>query len=201
MDHPSAPRVSEKFPASTSIWTILRTFEANAARMRVGGMELTEQAVASTNSGAGRLYYAFPVVQIMNRELGTFEDLEKTLAGLGFHSGTALLRVKWRPSEMPYEEAMERIGRMGGGVEVPREGDATAAAGEQTEAAMKQAVEMAKALFSSGETDTAKEESDSIAATAPAPSESTTISSPPPATTTTSPSPPPYYSPHPPTQN
>src|SRR5690606_4301336 len=116
MDNPSSARVTEKFPNTTSIWTILRTFEVNAARMRVGGMELTEQAVASTDSGAGRLYYAFPVVQIMNRELATCEELERTLAGLGFHGGTALLRVKWRPSEIPYEEAMERIAGMGGGV-------------------------------------------------------------------------------------
>ena len=77
----------------------------------MGGINITEQAVVSTNQsrGSSRLFYAMPVVQIVNRELATLEDLQKTLQEMGFNSGTALLRLKMRPTEIPLEEALEKI--------------------------------------------------------------------------------------------
>jgi len=77
----------------------------------MGGINITEQPVVSTNQSGetGRLYYAMPVVQIVNRELATLEDLQKTLQEMGLNSGTALLRLKMRPTEIPLEEALEKI--------------------------------------------------------------------------------------------
>lgn len=61
------------------------------------------------SSGAGRLYYQTPVVQIMSRELSSFTDLQKSLAQLGFNSGSTLLRLSFKTSETPLEEAMVQI--------------------------------------------------------------------------------------------
>lgn len=72
----------------------------------------TARGVPSTqngNPGTGRLYYEQPVVQVMNRELSSFTDLQKSLAQLGLNSGTALLRLSFRPTDTPVEEAMAQI--------------------------------------------------------------------------------------------
>lgn len=111
MDSSNNSRVTEKFPNTASIWSILRSFEQQSRSLGVGGINITEQAVVPTNEsgGSSRLFYAMPVVQIVNRELATLEDLQKTLQEMGFNSGTALLRLKLRPTEIPLEEALERI--------------------------------------------------------------------------------------------
>ncbi|KAF8422848.1 GLUT4 regulating protein TUG-domain-containing protein [Tirmania nivea] len=111
MDSSNNTRVTEKFPNTISIWSILRSFEQKSRSLGVGGINITEQAVVSANQSgeSGRLFYAMPVVQIVNRELATLEDLQKTLQEMGFTSGTALLRLKMRPTEIPLEEAMEKI--------------------------------------------------------------------------------------------
>lgn len=99
-------RLTEKFPCTTSIWSILRSFEQNSVNLGVSGINITELAV---EKGTGRLFYAMPVVQIVNRELATFQDLQKTLQELGLSAGTVLLRLKMKPSEIPLEEALEMI--------------------------------------------------------------------------------------------
>ncbi len=65
----------------------------------------------SQDRGAGRMYFETPVIQVMGRELVSFTDLQKSLAQLGFNSGSILLRLSFRTSETPLEEAMEQIGR------------------------------------------------------------------------------------------
>lgn len=50
-----------------------------------------------------------PVIQFMSRELGSFADLQKTLASLGVNNGSALLRLTFRSSGQPLEEAMAEI--------------------------------------------------------------------------------------------
>ena len=60
-------------------------------------------------SGQGRMYYEQPVIQVMGRELATFTDLQKTLAQLGFNSGSTLLRLSFRKTDRPLEEAMVEI--------------------------------------------------------------------------------------------
>ncbi|EXJ79043.1 hypothetical protein A1O3_08544 [Capronia epimyces CBS 606.96] len=105
-------RLTDKFPSSTTVWLVLRKFEAGVAGGTNPPRNLTARGVASTQdgtSGAGRLYYEQPVVQVMNRELSSLTDLQKSLAQLGLNSGTALLRLSFRPTDTPLEEAMVQI--------------------------------------------------------------------------------------------
>ncbi|RAL08994.1 putative UBX domain protein [Aspergillus homomorphus CBS 101889] len=101
-------RLMDKFPSTTTIWFILRKFEAGVA----GGAttrNLTGRGVPSGNEGAGRLYYETPVVQVLQRELSSLTDFQKSLAQLGFNSGNVLLRLSFRRTEEPLEEAMVKI--------------------------------------------------------------------------------------------
>lgn len=59
--------------------------------------------------GAGRLYHETPIIQVMGRELASFVDLQKTLGQLGFNSGSILMRLSFRVTETPLEEAMQEI--------------------------------------------------------------------------------------------
>jgi tether containing UBX domain for GLUT4 len=105
-------RVTEKFPSTTSLWQILRRFEAGVAGGTSNQFNLTQRGIAQTaegGTGAGRLFYEMPTLQVMNRELGTFGDLQKTLAQLGITSGSALLRLSFKNSGRPLEEAMKEI--------------------------------------------------------------------------------------------
>ncbi|KAL8856991.1 MAG: hypothetical protein Q9178_006396 [Gyalolechia marmorata] len=100
-------RLIEKYPSSTTLWLILRNFES-----KVPHRNYTARAKAKTetgDSGAGKLYYETPVLSIMGRELTSFTDLQKTLAQLGFNTGSVLLRLDFRISDTPLEEAMEQI--------------------------------------------------------------------------------------------
>ncbi|KAJ9606436.1 hypothetical protein H2200_009397 [Cladophialophora chaetospira] len=104
-------RLTDKFPSSTTLWQLLRKFEAGVAGSTDPRNFTARGVPAGTagNSGAGRLYYEQPVIQIMNRELASFTDLQKSLAQLGFNTGSALLRLTFRASETPLEEAMAQI--------------------------------------------------------------------------------------------
>lgn len=64
-----------------------------------------------TGTGAGRLNYEMPVITVMpgHKEYGTFVDLQKTLSQLGFDSGSASLRLNFKNSGTPLEEAMTQI--------------------------------------------------------------------------------------------
>ena len=62
-------------------------------------------------SGSGRLFYETPVIQVMGRELASFTDLQKSLAQLGFNSGSVLLRLNFRRTESPLEEGIAEIDR------------------------------------------------------------------------------------------
>lgn len=98
-------RLTDKFPSTTTLWLVLRKFESIAP----GSKNLTAKGAPSTGTGAGRLYYQQPVIQIMGRELASFTDLQKSLAQLGFNSGSTLLRLSFRLTETPLEEAMVEI--------------------------------------------------------------------------------------------
>ncbi|GIK03631.1 hypothetical protein Aspvir_007704 [Aspergillus viridinutans] len=104
-------RLLDKFPSTTTLWLVLRKFEAGVAG---GGptRNFTGRGVpvaSAGNEGSGRLFYETPVVQIMGRELSTFEDLQKSLAQLGFNSGNVLVRLSFRRTEEPLEVAMVKI--------------------------------------------------------------------------------------------
>lgn len=102
-------RLTDKFPSSTTLWLILRKFEAGVAGNVASKRNLTARGLPSTETGSGRLCYERPVVQILQRELTSFTDLQKTLAQLGFNNGNVLLKLSFKPSDAPLEEAMAEI--------------------------------------------------------------------------------------------
>lgn len=99
----------DKFPSTTTLWLVLRKFEAGVAGDGVTRNLTGRGAPVTSGSSAGRLYYQTPVIQAMGRELSTFRDLQKSLAQLGFNSGSILLRLSFRTTEQPLEEAMSEI--------------------------------------------------------------------------------------------
>lgn len=104
-------RLTDKFPSSTTLWLVLRKSEAGVAGGGGATRNFTARGVPSSQgaAGAGRLYYEQPVLNCLNRELSSFTDLQKTLAQLGLNSGSALIRLSFRPTDMPLEEAMAQI--------------------------------------------------------------------------------------------
>jgi tether containing UBX domain for GLUT4 len=105
-------RLTDKFPSTTTLWLVLRKFEAGVAGGASVTRNLTARGTPGTNqgnSGAGRLYYERPVLQIMGRELSSFTDLQRTLGQLGFNNGSTLLRLSFRTTDTPLEEAMIEI--------------------------------------------------------------------------------------------
>lgn len=109
----SAPngRLLDKFPSTTTLWLVLRKFEAGVAG-NGSTRNLTARAAPITdsgNDGNGRLYYQTPVLSVMGRELSEFSDLQKSLAQLGFNSGNVLFRLSFRTTQQPFEEAVAMI--------------------------------------------------------------------------------------------
>jgi tether containing UBX domain for GLUT4 len=105
-------RLTDKFPSTTTLWLVLRKFEAGVAGESGTRRNLTARGTPRMNdgsSGQGRLYYETPVLQVMGRELSSFTDLQKTLGQLGFNGGSVLVKLSFRISEMPLEEAMGQI--------------------------------------------------------------------------------------------
>ncbi|CAD6440503.1 dcb656cb-9f52-40fc-88f6-262fce2ca722 [Sclerotinia trifoliorum] len=103
-------RLKDTFPSNTTLWLILRKFESSNAS---ANLNFTGRGVAQLQngtSGAGRMIYEMPVLNVMGREMATFGDLQKTLANLGLNKGTGLLRLTFRPTDQPIEEAMKDIG-------------------------------------------------------------------------------------------
>ena len=105
-------RLVDKFPSTTTFWLLLRKFESGAAGGGKSTLNLTARGcpqVGDGNSGAGRLYHEMPIIQVMGRELSSFVDLQKTLGQLGFNNGNTLLRLSFRTTDTPLEEAMQQI--------------------------------------------------------------------------------------------
>ncbi|KAI9749443.1 MAG: hypothetical protein M4579_006870 [Chaenotheca gracillima] len=132
-DVPNA-RLVDKFPSTTTLWLVLRKFESGAG----GGKSFNftgrgAPRVQGEQSGAGRLFYETPVLQVMGRELSSFTELQKTLGQLGFNSGSALLRMGFRVTESPLEEAMAEISQYFTTVEGNKSTEAGAHAGGVTQ--------------------------------------------------------------------
>jgi tether containing UBX domain for GLUT4 len=110
-------RLIHKVSSTTSLWQILRQLESGAANATSSAttpnnLNFTQRAVApAVGSGSGRLFYEMPVLTYTNRDLGTFVDLQKTLSQLGVFSGNVLLRLSYKPTETPLEDAMNEISK------------------------------------------------------------------------------------------
>ncbi|KAJ4370573.1 hypothetical protein N0V83_005094 [Neocucurbitaria cava] len=102
-------RLTQKFASNTSLWEILRQFESSEG----ANYNFTQRGVPemSGTSGAGRLHYEMPVITVMpgHKEQSSFVELQKTLSQLGFDSGSALLKLSYKNSGQPLEEAMAQI--------------------------------------------------------------------------------------------
>jgi tether containing UBX domain for GLUT4 len=101
-------RFTDKFPSNTSLWLVLRKFEEGVAGQPQRKLNLTQRAVQA-DSGALRLYYEQPSINVMSRTIETFTDLQKTLGQLGINGGSILMRLNFKNNGQPLEEAMEEI--------------------------------------------------------------------------------------------
>ncbi|CAK3850414.1 Hypothetical predicted protein [Lecanosticta acicola] len=103
-------RFSDKFPSSTTLWQILRKFEDGVAGQAQRKLNLTQRAVPSNqSSGSGRLEYEAPQLDIMGRNLTGVKELQQTLSQLGYNSSSVLLRLSFKSSGQPLDEAMKEI--------------------------------------------------------------------------------------------
>ncbi|KFY12394.1 hypothetical protein V492_03897 [Pseudogymnoascus sp. VKM F-4246] len=105
---PDGTRHTDRFPSNTTLWLILRKFEASDTK----NLNFTARSVADTAArSSGKIFYEMPVLNVMNREFGTFVDLQKTLSQIGISSGSILLRLSYRQTETPLEVATAEIGQ------------------------------------------------------------------------------------------
>jgi tether containing UBX domain for GLUT4 len=105
-----ASRLTQKFASNTSLWEIIRYFESAEG----ANYNFTQRGVPEMSdgtSGAGRLNYETPVITVMpgHREQSGLVELQQTLSQLGFDSGSALLKLSFKNSGIPLEEAMMQI--------------------------------------------------------------------------------------------
>lgn len=105
-------RLTDKFRSDTTLWKMLRHFEVKSAP---SGKKLnfTDRGVPQTNNGAqagsGQLYYEMPVLRIMNREVSTLVDFQKTLSQLGLDAGSQMIQLAFRSTEQTLGDAMTEI--------------------------------------------------------------------------------------------
>lgn len=104
----SAPggRLTDKFSSDTTIWHVLRKFESVESK----NFNFTARGNTNVQDGETRIYYEMPVVNLMGRDYSEFADLQKTLAQFGFNKGSCLIRLSFKTTTMPLEEAMVVIG-------------------------------------------------------------------------------------------
>ncbi|KAI9172003.1 Tether containing UBX domain [Paramyrothecium foliicola] len=107
-------RLIHKFPSDLTLWKVLRQFESGAANQG-RNLNFTSRGIAQTadgtSSGSGQLLYETPVLNIMGRELASFQDFQKTLSQLGYNSGSVLIRLSFKQTEQTLFEAMGQIGQ------------------------------------------------------------------------------------------
>ncbi|GKT41872.1 tethering factor for nuclear proteasome STS1 [Colletotrichum spaethianum] len=130
-------RLIEKLPSDFTIWKVLRQFESGVVSQGKN-LNLTARGVAQTTSGgasgSGQMYYETPVLNIMGRELATFDDFQKTLSQLGYNSGSVLIRLSFRKTDQTLFEAMGQISQFFSEVE------AEAKKADQTPPALQETV-------------------------------------------------------------
>lgn len=105
-------RLMDKFRSDTTLWKMLRHFEVKGAPSG-RPLAFTDRGVPKTSNGAqagsGQLYYEMPVLRIMNREISTLVDFQKTLSQLGLDSGSQMIQLSFKPTDQTLSEAMQEI--------------------------------------------------------------------------------------------
>jgi tether containing UBX domain for GLUT4 len=108
-DSEGGGKLVDKFPSTTSLWLVLRKYEDAVAGNPPRKLNLTQRAVPTNiGSGAGRLEYEQPCLNVMGRGLEGFSDLQKSLSQLGL-TGSVLIRLSFKSSGKPLEEAMREM--------------------------------------------------------------------------------------------
>ena len=120
-------RLIDKFPSTTSLWQILRRFESGVAGgastegknynfTQCATLQISDGTNPTENaSGSGRLCYEMPTLNITGRQLETISDLSRTLQQLGV-SGNVMIRLEFKTTTQPLEEAMEEITKFFGDI-------------------------------------------------------------------------------------
>lgn len=108
-DSEGGGRLSDKFPSSTSLWLILRKYEDAVAGSQAQKLNLTQRAVPSGSDGQGRLVYEQPCLNVLGRNLNNFTELQRTLGQLGLNGGSALIRLTFTTTDIPLEDAMQKM--------------------------------------------------------------------------------------------
>lgn len=106
-------RLIDKFPSTTTLWLVLRKFESGVpgAEMATKIFNFTARGKPQPDNGdtgSGRIYHEAPVIQVMGRELVSFQDFQKSLGQLGLNAGSVLLRLSFRITQTPLEVAMAK---------------------------------------------------------------------------------------------
>ncbi|KAI1385056.1 putative UBX domain protein [Hypoxylon trugodes] len=109
---PPSGRITEKLPNDFTLWQLLRQFESGTASQGKN-LNITGRGIAQTSNGtaagSGQLYYETPVLTIESRTLSTFADFQKTLAQLGYNSGSVLIRLSFQKTDKTLADAMGDI--------------------------------------------------------------------------------------------
>lgn len=98
-------RLTDKFSSDTTIWHVLRKFESVESK----NFNFTARGNTNVQNGnvlEARIYYEMPVINLMGRDYSEFSDLQKTLAQFGFNKGSCLIRLNFKTTTTPLEEAM-----------------------------------------------------------------------------------------------
>lgn len=105
-------RFTDKFPSTTSLWQVLRKFEDGVAGQAQRKHNFTKRSVklpSNQPSGSGNLEYEAPELNIMGRSIEGLSALQQTLSQLCFNSSSVLIRLSFKKSGRPLEEATEEM--------------------------------------------------------------------------------------------
>lgn len=105
-------RLMEKFRNDTTLWKMLRHFEARGTPSG-RTLNFTDRGIPQTSNGmqagSGQLYYEMPVLRIMNREVATLADFQKTLSQLGLDAGSHMIQLTFKSTDQTLNDAMQEI--------------------------------------------------------------------------------------------
>lgn len=107
-------RVAAKVRNDTPLWKLLRHLEEEPAHKQQG-LNITGRGVPRTSipggGGSGQLYWEAPVMKFAGRELVSLDDFRKTLSQVGIDTGSQLVHLEFRITDMTLQEALESVHR------------------------------------------------------------------------------------------
>lgn len=108
---PDNSRLMDSFRSDTTLWKMLRHFESKGSASGKA-LNFTDRGVPQTSNGttagSGQLYYEMPVLRIMNREISTLQDFQKTLDQLSL-TGSQLIDLSFKATDKTLSDAMLEI--------------------------------------------------------------------------------------------